>query len=149
MQDKFTCAVQQTINRRKLLEIIFHPFNNSHSLTVLILHHGILLQRLCPDINLRQRAHFLKGCPLRFKYFSFTNRNFQFRIKSCKEPRHHVLKTIKHGECTDPRQRSQRHSAHRNAGNDIDSVVLLLREEIAPGYVEGKVHFNNSSIFSR
>ena len=149
MQDKLTCTVQQTINRRKLLEVIFHPFNNSHSLTDLILHHGILLQRLCPDTNFRQRAHFLKCCPLRFKDFSFTNRNFQFRIKGCKESCYHILKTIEYGKCTDQRQRSQCHSAHRNAGNDIDSIVFLLGEEITPSYVEGKVHFNNSSIFSR
>ena len=59
------------------------------------------------------------------------------------------VKTIEYGQCTDQRQRSQCHSAHRNAGNDIDSIVFLLGEEITPGYVEGKVHFNNSSIFSR
>ena len=89
------------------------------------------------------------GNSIRFKDFSLTNHNLQFRIESRKKTCHHILKTIEHGECTDQRQRSKCHSTHRNAGNDIDSVVFLLREEIAPGYVEGKVHFNNSSIFSR
>ena len=60
-----------------------------------------------------------------------------------------AYEAIEYGKCTDQRQCSQCHSAHRNAGNDIDSIVFLLGEEITPSYVEGKVHFNNSSIFSR
>ena len=53
MEQKLTGAIKNTIDSRKFLKIIFHPFYYSHRLPVFILYHRIFLQGFSKHGNLR------------------------------------------------------------------------------------------------
>ncbi len=50
------------------------------------------------------------------------------------------MEAVEHAECDDEGHRSYGHSHHRDATDDIDGVGRLPGEEVATGYVEGKIH---------
>jgi len=59
MQHKLTRTIQNTVYRGKFLEIILHPFDNSHDLTILVLHHSALFEGFCKNSNFRHRTKLL------------------------------------------------------------------------------------------
>ena len=129
-----------------------HPHTLSNILYKDCSHHCFL------DIPLHhfgKRTNSANPFILPVKNLPFTNHNFQLRIESGEKAGHHILKAVKNRECTDQRQCSKGHSAHRNAGYDINSIMFLFRKKITPGYIEGEIHlcnelfhFSNESIFS-
>lgn len=159
MQDEPAGTIKQTVDGGQLLEVIVYALDDCHGLTVLVLHHGILFQRLRPYLNLGQGTQLPEDGRMRVEHLPFANRDFQLRVESRKEPRHHILKTVEHGKGAHQRQRGQCHSAYRDSGDDIDGMVLLLGEKVSPGYEKRQVHdesaghrtlyFSSSSIFSR
>ena len=155
MQEKLTGSIKYTINLGQFLKVIFYTLQNSHSLTVFILYHCILFERFCRYSHFGKRTNSANPFILPVKNLPFTNHNFQLRIESGEKAGHHILKAVKNRECTDQRQCSKGHSAHRNAGYDINSIMFLFRKKITPGYIEGEIHlcnelfhFSNESIFS-
>jgi hypothetical protein len=155
MEKEFTGTIEDAINGSQFLKIIFHSLQHNHSLTVFILYHRILFKRFRKYLNFRKRTDGTDPFIPPVKDFTLTDSDFQLRIECRKETSYHILKSIKNGKCTDQCKCSKSYSAHRNAGYDINSIMLLFREKITLGYIEGKIHlcnelfhFNNESIFS-
>ena len=126
MKQKFAGTIKNTINGSQFFKVILYPLQYNHSLTVFILHHRILFKCFRKDINFRKRTDFTNPPVLPIKDFPFTDSDFQLRIECSKETSHHILKTIKNRKSANQRKRSKRHSAHRDAGYDINSIMLFL-----------------------
>ena len=114
MQHKLPPAEKDTVNSGQILEIIFNSFNHRHGLTIFILNHRILFQRLRKNSDLRQPAQSFYTRFLSVKNFSGDSRNFQLRVKSRKESGHQILEAVKNRQSAYQCQCSQSHSADGN-----------------------------------
>ena len=106
MQHELPPAEKDTVNSGQILEIIFNSFNHRHGLTIFILNHRILFQRL------RKKSFYTRF--LSVKNLSGDSRNFQLRVKSRKESSYQILEAVKNRQSTYQCQCSQSHSADGN-----------------------------------
>ena len=140
VKQQLTLSEKDGINRSQFGEIVFHSLDHGHGLPSLILHQGIVFQRLTHQSHFRHLPDGHDGLVLPIEHLSSSRYHLQFRVESRKQIRHQILEAVEHGQGTHQGQGGQRHSAHRDARNHIDGIVRLLGKQISPCYVKREIH---------
>ena len=91
------------------------------------------MQHLRGGFHLGQGTHRSHRVGVGNEHLTLYGRNLKIRIKVAKHGGHEIVKSIEDGQHTDQRDGGHSHAANRNHRNDVDGVVRLLSQQIAPG----------------
>ena len=135
-----TIAITNSILVNQILEIVVHPLDGRHHLSVIHGEQRIVFQRLTINGNQWVLLQFLQLGFISCHVFPVHWYHLQLRVESREKSSHHVLKPVEHRKDTNHRRSSYGNTTHGDARDDIDGCMRLLRNEVSLGYVEGKRH---------